>query len=263
MAPDPQMDGNDRDGESPIGPAQRLLQAVEVLATQGALSHEALQSHLELSKSATWRLVQNLRAADWVRVRLGGRVVELSARVIPLMAGAKGANAELAALSDRLANVATRFPVHLDLLVLDALGRLSVHDSTRRRVDLASLLAALDDSSELAILSAMSSGERAALLADTGEDGLAHLRLRHDAGKAALGPIHDEASEMPGYAWEQSTGCLIAAVRCISGQAIALRIAPRSTTTRQSSLVECFIALRRGLQGHVEAFGKGRNTPNL
>ena len=193
---------------------------------------------------------------------LGGTIIELDARVRPILQEAQVSNPAFDRVTDCFAAFTPRRPVQLDLLFLDAAGFVQIHESTRKRVDMAALRQGLDESSELAILAAMPSGERAVCLAELApKGGLIFLTAQYEDPALALAPLHDQAGALPGFIWEQGTDNLLVSIRLADGTPAALRIAKRAPTTRRTALVETFLALRRALEPELQAFGKSMQMP--
>ncbi|WGV14972.1 hypothetical protein [Fuscovulum ytuae] len=109
-----------------------MLRAIECIARIGPLSYDSLKVELGISKTATWRIVQTLRDAGWVRVRRGGKLIELATHLDELFANAHFSDAEFTEVADVLHDLGAEHPVHFDLFTMDAAGQPDLLDTTRR-----------------------------------------------------------------------------------------------------------------------------------
>lgn len=231
-------------------PSLRLLRAVEVLATGGPMTYEELRTRLDMSKTATWRLVATLREAGWVRLRQGGRLIELDHRLDDLFANAHYSDREFAGLMDVMSEMASLHPVHLDLFVLDTQGSLTIFDTTRR---ITSAVQPPDGSEEVPILciqAAMSEAQLerhlAQLAATLEPEAVRSLRRAHE--RTRLRPVQ-------GYFWGSDGRFLTVAVRGLMGTPAVLRISSRSGKPRKREFSAVFDQMQAKVAGVLETFG--------
>lgn len=241
------------DEERDQTPSARILLAVERIAQQGPMTLDDLRGMLDLSKTATWRTVATLRAAGWVRIGHGGRLIELDPRLRGLFAKAHFADAEFAHVVDVMDEVSARHAVHLDLFVADARGDIILLETTRRMKATAPPVDASDASIAIALQGAMTAPQL-----------LRHLSLR--SSRADFPTLRGTSTghrmeHTPGYVHSADSRCLAVSVRGRMGTPAVLRIVPKSRRLRSSLLSDAFDSLGCCLQTHVEQFGRPRSQP--
>lgn len=230
-------------------PSFRMLQAVEKIARLGPITYEALRGELGMSKTATWRLVATLKDAGWVRLRHGGREIELDHRLDDLFATAHFADPEFAEVADTMAAVVERHAVHLDLFVMNAKGQLDLHETTRRMTAAAQPIDTQDEALMLAVRAAMTPPQlerHLQQIAETMEPealrGLRRMMQRVKSGNA------------PGYAWAGDHRFLLVSLRGAMGTPAALRFSARSGAGRADELLAAYEDMSLRIRAIVETF---------
>lgn len=230
-------------------PSFRMLLAVEKIASNGPITYEALRLELGISKTATWRLVATLKDAGWVRLRHGGREIELDHRLDDLFATAHFADVEFAAVADTMATVGEGHAVHLDLFVMNAKGQLELHETTRRMTAAAQPIDTQDDALMLAVRSAMTPPQlerHLQQIAETMEPealrGLRRMLQRVKSGNAL------------GYTWAGDHRFLVVSLRGAMGTPAALRFTARSGAGRADELVAAYEEMSLRIRAIVETF---------
>ena len=209
---------DDPDMRGDATPVARVLRAVECLTLSGAITLDDLSQRLDMSKTATWRLVANLRDAGWVRLKQGNRLIELHHRVDEIFSRAIFSDEEFVGLSDLLPDVAAEMSMHLDLVCLANNGTVQLIDTTRRwRGNPSVVMDALDQETFLVMRSAMS----ATVLAR-------HLAAweSQEQWPAAFGPGLSSIRN-PSVLWNQASASLNLALRGRNGTLGALRVSGR------------------------------------
>lgn len=237
-----------------LSPSSRVLLAVERIATRGPLTYEELRRDLGMSKTATWRLVETLKQSGWVRLRHGGRAIELDHRLDDLFATAHFADPEFAAVADVMMAIADDHAVHLDLFVMNAKGQLDLHETTRRMTAAAHPIDTQDETVWLAVQSAMSRQQLERHLQQVAET------IEPEALRQMRGMLQRlRAGNAPGHYWANDGKYLVVSVRGAMGTAAALRFSPRSSTMRDEELLAAAEDTHQRTSGFVEAIaGQGR-----
>lgn len=241
--------------EAEATPSERILVAVEIIGTRGPLTYKELETALNMSKAATWRLVATLRDAQWVRFRHGGRLIELDPRVDEMFATAHFADAEFLEVAEVIAEVAGHHQVHIDLFSPNRRGDLVLHETSRRLTIAAPAQDATDENMLLAIHAAMTQPQLERHLAQVAAE-LDVENARHVTGASARRRIQ----QFPGYFWGGGGKYLGVSVRGKMGTATVLRISAKANAIKPELLSRVFANLSIALQGKVESFGAGRQT---
>lgn len=244
---DPSVDALDRQAAADaLSPSSRVLLAVETIAKHGPMTYEALRVALGMSKTATWRLVETLKQSGWVRLRQGGREIELDHRLDDLFATAHFADPEFALVADAMCAVAESRAVHLDLFVVNSKGELDLHETTRRITSAAQPIDTQDETVWLAVRGAMSRPQLERHLQQVAEtiapEALRQIRStmqRHRAGNA------------PGYHFATEGRFLVVSVRGAMGTAAALRFSPRAPNLPVEELMAAFEDMRLRTSDYV------------
>lgn len=230
-------------------PSFRMLLAIETIARRGPITYEALRLELGMSKTATWRLVATLKDARWVRLRHGGREIELDHWLDDLFATAHFADPEFATVADTMATVSDSHDVHLDLFVMNAKGQLDLHETTRRMTAAAQPIDTQDEALLLAVRSAMTPPQlerHLQQIAGTMEPE-ALRSLRRMLQRVKLG-------NAPGYLWADEHRFLVVSLRGAMGTPAALRFTPRSGSGRTKELIAAYEDMNERLRAIVEKF---------
>ncbi len=247
----PDNDASDAEGT----PSERILIAVEMISLHGPLTYKALETSLNLSKAATWRLVSTLREANWVRFRHGGRLIELDPRLDELFATAHFGETEFIEVAESMSSVGRKFKVHLDLFSPNRKGDMVLHETSRRLTITAPVPDAIDEGFTLAVQAAMSPAQLerhlASIAANLDIDNARHLR-----GAEARRRIQ----EFQGYFWGPSKRYVAASVSGKMGSPAVIRIAAKANAIKPELLVKAFEALSVMLQGKVQMLARGQNT---
>lgn len=219
-----------------LSPSSRVLLAVEKIAALGPMTYEALRRELGISKTATWRLVATLKESGWVRLRHGGRVIELDHRLDDIFAAAHFADAEFAPLTDAMTMVAQAHGVHVDLFATDAKGAIELYETTRRMTAAAHPIDTEDETLCLAVLAAMTGPQLDRYLQQASHtmdpDALRGLARRYRSGDPAR------------LYWGRDGRVLFVSVRGSMGTPAALRFGARGAAVRREDLIAAFDALR-------------------
>lgn len=240
------------------GAPDRLLMAIEVIARDGPLTADDLRIRLGLPKTVVWRLVKKLREADWVRLRNGGHLIELNARLDELFATAHFADREFSILGDVMVDMAEAGQFHLDLFVPDHTGQVQLLDTSRR---LTAARSALDTSDEFI--------EQVIRVAKMGQDHAVQTTRKHrSSGVDASYPMEDtdqldSSLIQTGFIWDYDKLGLCVALLGKMGTPAAIRITPKNRTPRPATLCAAFRDLRRELRPYVAEFGKKGHSPSV
>lgn len=248
----PETTPNRLDDHAEGTPSIRLLQAIELLGRQGAMTYKELASALAMSKTATWRLVATLRDANWVCVRHGGTSIQLDPRLDLFFSTASFADSEFSELGDDMAEVAKSHAVHVDLFCPGRNGALVLHDTTRRMTVSAPGIEVPDDTLILAMHAAMTPPQLeryAAQVKMSAEPALAVQR--------AMLTSRRRIQQFPGYAWGADGRSLVVSIRGRLGTAAAIRLAHKSASARRERLIDACNDLMQQVSDKVEAFGSG------
>lgn len=232
-----------------LSPSFRILLAVEKIASLGPITYEALRQELGMSKTATWRLVATLKDAGWVRLRHGGREIELDQRLDDLFATAHFADPEFAAVADMMSEVVETHPVHLDLFFMNAKGQLDLQETTRRITAAAQPIDTHDEALMLALCRAMTASQlerHLQQLAETMEPET-FQSLRRKLQRARTG-------DAPGYVWAGEARFLVVSMRGAMGTPAALRFSARSGAGRRDDLLAAYEEMNRRTRPMVETF---------
>lgn len=233
-------------------PSGRLLQAVELLGRQGAMTYKEMSAALKMSKAATWRLVATLREARWVCIRQGGTRIQLDPRLDELFSTATFADSEFSDLADDMAEVAALTSVHIDLFCPNRKGALVLHDTTRRLTVSAPGIEMPDDKLLLAMHAAMTPPQL--------ERYSAQIKASNDpdlAAQVTMISSRRRIQQFPGQVWGADGRSMIVAVRGRMGTAAALRIAQKTASAKRARLVDAFNALLQRIGGKLDVFGTG------
>ena len=239
-------------------PSGRLLQAVEILCRNGAMTYKELALALGISKAATWRLVATLREAHWVCIRHGGTRIQLDHRLDLLFSTAAFADSEFSAISDDMNEVSASVSVHIDLFCPNRKGILQLHDTTRRLTVSAPGIEVPDDKLMLAMYAAMTPPQF--------ERHAAHVKTSDDpdlASHVAIISSRRRIQQFPGQVWGADGRSLIIAVRGQMGTAAAIRIAQRTASAKRARLIDAFNALLKRVEGKMDLFGNGTPMNSL
>ncbi|MBF9060368.1 hypothetical protein HKCCSP123_14385 [Rhodobacterales bacterium HKCCSP123] len=250
--PGPGTSADDADAASlaeNLSPSFRILLAVEKIAALGPITYEALRLELGVSKTATWRLVATLKDAGWVRLRHGGRVIELDHRLDDLFATAHFADQEFASVADTMTALGESHAVHLDLFVMNARGELDLHETTRRMTAAAHPIDTQDEVLMLAVRRAMTAPqlERHLQQVDQTMEPEALRALRRTLQRV-------KSDSAPGYTWSHEGRFLVVPVRGSMGTPAALRFSSRSGAGRADELVAAFEDMNQRARHIVETF---------
>lgn len=230
-------------------PSARILMAVERIATLGPLTYEALRVELGMSKTATWRLVATLKDSGWVRLRHGGRVIELDHRLDEMFATAHFADPEFAALADMMTTVGEAHGVHLDLFVMNVRGQLDLHETTRRLTAAAHPMDTQDEALLMAARSAMSPPQLDRHLRQIAET------LEPEALRALRRALQRfKAGNAVGYTWANDNRFLVVSVRGAMGTPAAIRFSSRSGNGSPDGLIAAFEDMNVRACAVVETF---------
>ncbi len=233
-------------------PSGRLLQAVELLGRNGAMTYKDLSAALAMSKAATWRLVATLREARWVCIRQGGTRIQLDPRLDVLFSTAAFADSEFSELGDEMGEVAAITSVHIDLFCPNRKGVLVLHDTTRRLTVSAPGIEVPDDKLLLAMHAAMTPPQlerySAQVKASADPELSAHV---------AVISSRRRIQQFPGQVWGADGRSLIVSVRGHMGTAAAIRIAQKTASAKRARLIEAFNAMLQRVNGKLDMFGNG------
>lgn len=236
-------------------PSERILSAVEMISLHGPMTYKALETSLNLTKTATWRLVATLREANWVRFRHGGRLIELDPRLDELFASAHFADTEFIEVAEVMSLVGRKFKVHLDLFSPNRKGDLVLHETSRRLTITAPVPDAIDEGFALAVHAAMSQPQLERHLASISA-GLDIDTARHMRSTEARRRIQ----EFPGYFWSPSKRFVAASVSGKLGSPAVIRIAAKANAIKPEVLANAFETLTVLLQGKVQMLARGQKT---
>lgn len=239
-------------------PSERLLAAIETISLHGPLTYKALESALNLSKAATWRLVATLREAQWVRFRHGGRLIELDPRLDELFATAHFADAEFIEVADVMSALGRTLNVHFDLFSPNRNGELVLHETSRRMTISAPVPDAIDESFMVAVHAAMTAPQLERHLARVAAS-LDVENARHLTGAAARRRVQ----QFPGYFWGPANRSVAVSVRGKLGTAAVIRISAKANAIKPELLVEAFANLCAMLEGKVEVLAGGLKSIEL
>ena len=222
-----------------------MLRAIECIARLGPLGYDALKVELGISKTATWRIVQTLRDAGWVRLRRGGKLIELAARLDELFATARFSDAEFTEVADALHDLGAEHPVHFDLFTMDATGRPDLLDTTRR-LTLANAHFDADEDMLLFTLRAAMTPQQLVRhftkVLETAEPELAEAIRSGAEGK--------RLRRAPGANWGEAA--LFVSLRGRMGSPAAIRIEPRDGAPFSATAALAYAAIKTGLSGLID-----------
>lgn len=249
---DPATSLDDMDSTLPsegLSPSSRILLAVERLAALGPLSYEALRLELGMSKTATWRIVTTLKEAGWVRLRHGGREIELDHRLDELFATAHFADPEFAGLIDTMTIVAETHAIHLDLFVINPKGQLDLHETTRRLTASAPPVDTQDEAVWLAVRGAMTAQQLERHLQQIAET------MEPEALRSLRSILQRMRSgSTPCYHWANEGRFLVVSVRGAMGTPAALRFSFRAATGRVADMLASVEDMHGRIGSLVETF---------
>lgn len=248
----------DSSSDQEATPSERILLAVEVIGTRGPLTYKQLETALNLSKAATWRLVATLRDAQWVRFRHNGRLIELDPRVDELFATAHFADAEFLDVAEIISVVAARHQIHIDLFAPNRRGELVLHETSRRLTITAPAHDATDENLLVAVHAAMTPPQLERHLAQVTAD-LDGEIMRN----VTVGAARRRVQQFPGYFWGGGGKYLGVSVRGKMGTATAMRISTKANAVRPDLLAQAYVSLSVLLHGKVETFGAGRPSVDM
>ncbi len=236
----------------------RLLMAIEIIARDGPLTADDLRMRLALPKTVVWRLVKKLREADWVRLRNGGHLIELNARLDELFATAHFADREFSTPGDIMVQMADAGPYHLDLFVPDHMGKVQLLDTSRRLTAAGSPLDSSDEFIELVIrVAKMGQDHTMQSTRKTRSSGLDPYPALEDIDQL------DSKLVQTGYVWDYDKMGLCVTLLGKMGTPAAIRITPKTRAPRPAILCAAFRDLRRGLRPYVAEFGKKGHSPSV
>lgn len=235
-------------------PASRLLRVVESIARNGPITYEALRKDVELSKTATWRMVLNLREAGWVRVSSGGQLLQLHPRLDELFATAWFEDREFGEILDRLCGAPDFQKLHVDLFVMGPDNEPLLIDSTRRLTVSASRTAEHRESVILAVQSAMTRIQLARHLTTVLE-----VATPQQAVDIHSGAVQRRIRKARGFIWSETDAALYVALRGKMGTPAALRIRPKVRKDYRTVCAQAFVEFKGRLSEAVEVFGGYRS----
>jgi biotin operon repressor len=232
-----------QDADSLDKPTARVLRVIECLALAGPLTLDDLSQRLDVSKTAAWRLVAQLRDGGWVRLKQGNRLIELHHRIDEIFSRASFSDEEFFDLCERLPEVATDMGVHVDFFTLANDGSVELTDTTRRwRGDRSVLMEALDEETLLVMRSAMTGSVLARHLAAWELD---------EAARKPMG-ARTAITRFPTMLWSHEACTLSLGLRGSNGTPGALRISGRRRRLRRADARRLVRMLTGQLQALVD-----------
>jgi biotin operon repressor len=249
--PHPDLRTEPLDQAEELSPSSRVLLAIERIASRGPLTYEELRHALGTSKTATWRIVATLKDSGWVRLRHGGRLIELDQRLDEIFATAHFSDREFAALCDVMTGMGDGHEIHFDLFVMNAKGRLALHETTRRLTAAAQTMDMQDEALILAACAAMTPPQLDRYLqavAETEEpETLRDLQRKIWSVRSGGAPDLFRAGE--GRA-------LVLSLRGAMGTPGALRLSPKTGGIRTEALIAACEEIAERARPVVETLGE-------